>query len=331
MAANTMRFASFNLYNLVLPGETYYEDREYSRADYDRKTDWIARQLDRMDAGVIGFQEVFHSAALLEAVHQSGMTDAALWVKGDGGTYPVVGLASRYPVLGEAESIASIPEAARFSLEAESPAIDSFSRPILRATINLPEIGPTRFYVVHLKSKRGEYLEDESSDNHLHRAKASARALFRRTVEAVGLRQLLLEDLAGSNTPVVVLGDLNDEATAVTSSIVAGDQPWRFDPLEKKEPFFDRALYNVMDFQARRSLGVDQYTYIYNGYHQSLDHVFVSREFDAANPNHKAKVEYVRVFNDHLIDRMLSSERVPSWQSDHAQVVATIRPGGRNR
>ena len=46
-----------------------------------------------------------------------------------------------------------------------------------------------------------------------------------------------------------------------------------------------------------------------------------------ANPEYRGYVEYVKVFNDHLIDETLSNEEVPVTQSDHGQVVATIRLG----
>lgn len=32
----------------------------------------------------------------------------------------------------------------------------------------------------------------------------------------------------------------------------------------------------------------------------------------------------VRTFNDHLLDETISEERIPNWQSDHAQVVVHI-------
>ena len=37
------------------------------------------------------------------------------------------------------------------------------------------------------------------------------------------------------------------------------------------------------------------------------------------------EVGYVSVLNDHLIDETLTDERVPVRQSDHGQVVVTIR------
>ena len=85
-------------------------------------------------------------------------------------------------------------------------------------------------------------------------------------------------------------------------------------------------LYNVKDIQALQSYRDVYYTHIYNGHYGSLDHILVSEEFVRPNPQHIAWVENVQVLNDHLVDETLSSEEVPNWQSDHAQVVAILRP-----
>jgi hypothetical protein len=64
---------------------------------------------------------------------------------------------------------------------------------------------------------------------------------------------------------------------------------------------------------------VDEY-----GHHDSLDHILVSQEFVRQNPRRLGYVEYVKVFNDHLIDQTLSHDKIPKWQSDHGQVVITM-------
>lgn len=84
-------------------------------------------------------------------------------------------------------------------------------------------------------------------------------------------------------------------------------------------------LYNVKDIQARQSYRDTYYTYIHNGHYESLDHILVSQEFVHQNPSRLGEVEYVSVHNDHLIDETLSDQAVPRWQSDHGQVVTTIR------
>jgi len=66
------KIGTFNLFNLVLPEVPYYGDSIYTREEYQRKIRWVAGQLRSMEADVVGFQEVFHEAALREALHEAG-------------------------------------------------------------------------------------------------------------------------------------------------------------------------------------------------------------------------------------------------------------------
>ncbi|MGB1032578.1 MAG: hypothetical protein ACPGWM_08175, partial [Flavobacteriales bacterium] len=124
--------------------------------------------------------------------------------------------------------------------------------------------------------------------------------------------------------PVILLGDVNDSGGAVTTEILAGQEPLSYWHKEKKRKYWDVLLYNVKNIQALKSYQDYYFTHIHNGHHESLDHILVSQEFVRENPNHIGQVRYVQVLNDHLQDNTLSREGVESWQSDHAQVVATI-------
>ncbi|MEB3279743.1 MAG: endonuclease/exonuclease/phosphatase family protein [Lyngbya sp.] len=134
-----------------------------------------------------------------------------------------------------------------------------------------------------------------------------------------------METLQNRQHPVIVLGDVNDSGLSVTTQIVTGQPPWEKLPFEKKKKIWDVLLYSVKDIQARQSYGDFYYTHIYNGYYEALDHILVSQEWVAQNPGRLGQVEYVSLLNDHLIDETLSYDEVESWQSDHAQVVATIK------
>jgi hypothetical protein len=133
-----------------------------------------------------------------------------------------------------------------------------------------------------------------------------------------------MDSLQHRQQPVIVLGDVNDGGSAVTSQIVSGEPPWRNLSFEQKQALWDVVLYHVKDIQARQSYQDFYYTHIHNGRYESLDHIMVSQEFVAQNPAHIGRVIYVSLFNDHLIDETLSNEAIEPWQSDHGQVVATI-------
>ncbi|MCA9080168.1 MAG: endonuclease/exonuclease/phosphatase family protein [Planctomycetaceae bacterium] len=325
------RVGTFNVLNLVSAGVPYYEaGSEYSAEEFSAKTEWIGRQLDRMQADVVGFQEVFHASALQAALNESerlrGITPIIVGTDDteSPAMHPGVALASRLP----AELMATItrfPDAVRFDDAILQVNIDSFSRPVLKAKVEVfPGIEATVF-VAHLKSKRPTYLPEESSGNPVHRALGTTRALVRRAAEAAALRVLVVHEMQGNQRPVIVLGDLNDGDRAVTTQMIAGDPPFYKMSRNSKEPIWDVLLYSAQEIQLRQSTSDVYYTHIYNSFHEALDHILVSEEFYARNPDRIAELDYVHVFNDHLIDEAQTFEEMPRTQSDHGQVVARLR------
>lgn len=324
------KIGSFNLLNLVLPGVTYYQNRNYSEQEYKKKLDWIGSQLRHMDADVVGFQEVFHLEALQEAIQQSGAFDNPYIVAANPtGDKPSVALVSKFPIL-EHEVIAQFPESSLLFLEKEDSEeqihlpFRDFSRPVLKAKVKITDELEITFFVVHLKSKRPLFNKGEGRDNPLETAKAQARSLMLRSAESVALRALLLETMQNTQTPVVLFGDVNDGGMAVTTRIVSGEPPHRKWPTDVKLKTWDVLLYHVKDIQARKSYSDFYYTHIHNGHYESLDHIMVSQELVSENPKAVGRVGYVSNYNDHLIDETLTNDKLPGWKSDHGQVTATI-------
>ncbi len=48
-----------------------------------------------------------------------------------------------------------------------------------------------------------------------------------------------------------------------------------------------------------------------------LDHVLVSQEFVRTNPNHIGYVQYLQMFNDHVVDETFTEEKRDNIKSDH--------------
>lgn len=69
-------FASFNLYNLELPGRIWRYTNAYSPVQYEAKTAWTARMLQRLGADVIAFQELWSPQCLVDAFAAAGLRDA---------------------------------------------------------------------------------------------------------------------------------------------------------------------------------------------------------------------------------------------------------------
>jgi len=317
-----VRFATFNLLNLNLPGKKFYGKQEYTKEEFDKKKAWISSQLSKMDADIIGFQELFEEDALRQIMEEHPDYKHAELVMGarKGGS-PAVALISRYPIKSYTV-FTDFPE----QLEVDDfvvPFIE-FSRPILKVEVELRKGLVVSVFVAHLKSKRPLIPNNVDRHDPLEISKGEARSLLLRASEANALRTILMDSLQNRSTPVITLGDLNDTHTAVTTQIVSGQPPPRYWPFAQKKKIWDILLYHVKDIQARQAFKDVYYTHIHNGHYESLDHIMVSQELVKENPNRVGRVAYVNVLNDHIFDPTLSQERVKCWQSDHAQVSVTI-------
>lgn len=316
--------------NLVLPDVIFYGNEKYTKDEYTAKKAWIRHQLEQMHADIIGFQEVFHEAALKEILAESaGYQSMKLFVANPTGTGPVVALASRFP-MEVLPPIVDFPTSARLMINEQPVPVSQFSRPVIQANITLDAVGgPLKLtvFVVHLKSKRALLTPEADPDDPMEIAIGTAKSLMVRAAEATALRRILVNTMRNNTNPVLVVGDINDSVNAVTSEILSGTPPYRYLPQAKKAAIWDVLLSNVKDIQSRVSYQDMYYTHIFNGYYESLDHIFVSDEFVQTNPKHVGYVEYVKVLNDHLIDETLSHNTMQKTQSDHGQVVATLRLG----
>jgi endonuclease/exonuclease/phosphatase family metal-dependent hydrolase len=327
-----VKIGTFNTLNLARAGERYYPDEKpYTSAEYDEKATWIAGQLTRMKAHLVGFQEVFHEEALRDVCARSGQfPDGTVVAPGaDGASGPRLGLASRLLLDEPVSTVTDFPAGMDVEVEGLALPVGTFSRPILRTRVVLDPAGGTTatVFVAHLKSKRP--IRDPQAPEHDPREEAlgKARALIRRAAEAAALRFLVLQEITGNTQPVIVLGDLNDAARAVTSDIIMGDAPSRFWPGDPdvRKAYWDRLLYSAYELTVRKAGRDVSYTHIFNGHYENLDHILVSQEFYDRNPQRIAEVTNLRYFNDHLFDSQLSNERRDRIASDHAQLVAEIR------
>lgn len=317
------KIGTFNLLNLILPEQTYYGNRSYNQESYQKKVAWIGSQLDRMDADIVGFQEVFDEDALRDALQKSNhLRKANLVMVPRTSDTPAVAIASRFPIISH-----EIVEGFPINMELEggvSLPTKKFTRPVLKAVIEIRPKLLLTFITAHLKSKRPMLDKDDHHITLLERAEGEAKATIHRLAEALALRAVVVDELQNRRNPLILVGDLNDNDRAVSTRIISGEPPFRNMPDHVKRGIWDVLLYHVKEIQSRKSYQDFYYTHIHNGHHEALDHIMVSQELVGENPESIGRVGYVRTFNDHLIDETLSDERVEEWQSDHAQVVASI-------
>jgi predicted extracellular nuclease len=349
--AGRVSVATFNVRNLVTAGVTYYGTSRYSPAQFRNKVAWLAEQLYRMDADVVGLQEVFHAEALqavVDAYHAllaaRAAPDVAARKRYDhvhhvanittrpDDPMPGLGLLSRRPLVGDVvarQDLSAAPITVN-AAEGMTYRLDRLSRPLMVARVRLTDAVTATIVNAHLKSKRPEFLAPDAPEANpdaalfVERAMGSFRSLLRRSGEALALRRLVVDMMRGTTEPVIVLGDLNDEANAVTTGIVHGEAPARGWSVAVKRLFWDVELYSAARVHMRRSERDTVFTHIFNGEYGTLDHIFVSQEFYFRNPARLGDVAYVQCFNDHVTDSSLPGAPGLGDASDHGQLVAVL-------
>lgn len=316
-----IRFATFNVRNLALPGVQFYENlAPYSHKQYEDKTEWIAHQIDRINADVIGFQEIFSQAALRHVLSKTRHYRDAYHAgfDPDPGRFkltPSVALVSRLPFAGSVCSHLELPHQLEVTLPPNSRLVTQFSRAVLEVPIALPGGKTARVLVVHLKSKRPDFIIGADRTSLHDFGAASLRALMRRGADALGLRYLVADLRNQHGEPLIVMGDFNDVATASSTQIVTGEgYSEKFGSLHH--------LYDCFAIQTGgRTMRDVSYTDIYNRNFFTIDHILVTEEFSERSRFAAGEVKEVMYFNDHIMQNL-------PYATDHGIVVARIRLRG---
>lgn len=329
-----LSFATFNLFNLQVPGGITYNnepaipDTEEGRARYQTKIAWTAAQLRRLNAEIIGFQELWARKALVEAFERAGLANDYDLVARDapGKGEPQVALAVRKDRNGESQLLPgadwepNFPAGFRFDQLRETDGaaeeititLDKFSRPVLIAEIQPEGSNPkppvVKVMVAHLKSKgpaRLSFAAPRPGILDLYpKIARSALSHVRRVLEAGALRAMLdgimeSEDKAALS-PVVVIGDLNDGTVSVTNELISDQPGYRLIQKSTAGRSANKGLYSAEMLQQLRSFQDVYYTYIFKNKMESLDHVLVSEEFYDHSRKRRWSFRELEVFNDHV-------------------------------
>lgn len=336
MDLDRVSVATFNLYNLQLPGRRMNPgQRPWTDAEYARKIAWIGQRLASLDADVVGLQELWHRDAIADALESAGLSDTyeLLAEPAQGWRIVCAALVRKGLRAGEPEWIDRFPAAMR--LETTTPfdpqapgifvSIARFARPVLRVPLAFRDDHITQLYVTHLKSKLPIRIDTE----HWYRAApdlykphtaaiGSALATIQRTAEAAALRVLLTDVMKGTVTPVIVLGDINDGKHSNTVNILS-EQPRYL--VGDSSGGADIGLYTAQTLQEYRDTRDVYYTHVYEDLRESLDHVLVSEQFYDHSRRRLWLFDGLTIANDHLDD----DDHRASGSGDHAIVKVRFR------
>ena len=323
--------ATFNLYNLQLAGKKMNPGQKpWTAKEYAAKVRWTADILRDQDADIVGLQELWHAGALEDVLDKGRIKSRydVLAAPADGSRIVCAALVRKGLLTGEPKWVEAFPD----DVHLESTGVDDpqapdisvkvkgFSRPVLTFSVALREGAPdVAFFVAHLKSKRPHEVTDEKwyrkARHGDHRtALGYALATIRRTSEAAALRVLLTAVMKRTDTPVIVLGDLNDDKLSDTVNLLT-EQPRYL--VGDSVGGGDNALYTGQTLQEYRDSRDVYYTHVFQDQRSSLDQVLVSEQF-YDNSRRRLWLFYgLTIDNDHLNGHPGAQDAEASEAADH--------------
>ena len=316
------------------------------------------------DATIPDKSKGYHKKAIFQKLAYTPYTDAALAFAPNvndgapGQRRPGLAVISRLGFAAPPEVIQQLPVPLVIPLQelgggdAGQYTLTRLSRPILK--VRIPVRGHTiTVFNCHLKSKLGEFITPEGADyapeadltryDAIGRAMGALRAGLRRMAEAWVLRAAILRELQAGH-PVMVTGDFNDGEHAVSSEIISGERPFRnyawmlrhdakaandrYSKEENEQITEDVEavkLHSAEKMFVRKSLRDMVYTSAFGGVYESIDQIYMSRDFLPDFDKSIGEMEYFSVLNDHLTDGSHAEAPYNKLASDHGQIVAHMR------
>ena len=132
---------------------------------------------------------------------------------------------------------------------------------------------------------------------------------------------LLTDVMKGTETPVLVLGDINDGQHSNTINILT-EQPNYL--VGESQGGADIGLYSAQTLQEYRDTRDVYYTHVHQDLRESLDHVLVSEQFYDHSLRRRWLFDGLSISNDHLNeeDHRATGHRRPRRRQGRVQVEA---------
>jgi len=346
-----------NLFNYLEPPNAYYDfDRIYSAEQWQKKQRWVSEYLREYQPDIIGFQEVFSADSLkalvalqgydyFEVVDQPEVIDDFIYMR------PVVAIASRFPIVDIHKVKPNTELVQTLGLTDDF----SFSRKVLRATIEVPHIGNCDCYVAHFKSKR-PMIEIDGQESNRSAEKTIIESLkadvaggwgstIRRGSEATLLMIDMIERREMTGYPMVLMGDFNNTlADGVLSHLLTNslrfvsetdseaylakyclNDAWdlfKSTPSDEANENYDANEVDDKDIEINQNAKVVRSpTHYYGGSGSVLDYILLSCEFDTHYQDSIFEVSAYQTYNRHLINPIFDRD---GESTDHGIVLVTL-------
>ena len=316
----------------------------------------MTEYLHEYQPDIIGFQEVFSPESLKELVTEQGygyfevvdnpeVIDDFIYKR------PVVAIASRYPIVDIISIKPNIELVQTLGLTDDF----TFSRKVLRATIDVPHMGNCDCYVVHFKSKR-PMIEIDDNDTSRSAEQTIIESLkadvaggwgstIRRGSEATLLMIEMIERREITGYPMVLMGDFNNTlADGVLSHLLTNtlrfasaidceaylakyclSDAWDLFQLalsNEANEIYDANEVDDTAFEINQNEKVARSpTHYYGGVGSVLDYILMSCEFDTSYHDSLYEVSAYHTYNRHLINPIFDRD---GDSTDHGIVLATL-------
>ena len=249
---------------------------------------------------------------------------------------PVVAIASRYPIVEVAAVSPNTELVQSLGLNSEF----SFSRKVLRATVDAPHIGHCDCYVVHFKSKRSmiEHIGQKghsAEKNIIESLKAQVAGGWGSTIqrgsEATLLMINMIERREATSNPMVLMGDFNNTlADGVLSHLLT--HTLRFvSTIDCNAYLAKYCLHDAWELFESSQLNdgkIDKKgqlkrtpTHYFGATNSVLDYILFSCEFDASYHDSLYQVSEHHTYDRHLINPIFERD---GESTDHGIVSVTL-------
>ncbi|MGF1697002.1 endonuclease/exonuclease/phosphatase family protein [Vibrio lamellibrachiae] len=320
-----LKICTINLFNYVEPPNAFYDFANiYTTEEWQIKTRWLAKTVERIDADIIGFQEVFSIDALKDTMltlgYQHFVTVDMPDIEQDYiYSNPVLAIASRYPIEDVQPITLSSPVA-------NHNAGFEFSRSPIHAVIDIPKLGAIDVYVVHFKSQRPSELvsspdsaDPSLTEQWLAENQGKWLSTMQRGMEVHVLHQHLVETKQKQKRPCVLMGDFNQSLYSPEFYCLVSKHLFRKkESAETLKPFH---MYNSRDITLDESSGSHSPTYYVGAEGKELDYILLSSEFSSCSNESLAVVNHYHVEDSHIVNPRYGIDHV---SSDHGIVTVDI-------
>jgi predicted extracellular nuclease len=271
--------ATWNLENFFRPGA----DGPNSQQIYDDKLSHLKTTIESIDPDVLGVQEVGQPEALEDLRAALGDGWHAISSQHPDGRGIRVGFLSKLEV-SDHEDVVAFPATLKPIQQSDDGHLENeMGRGALR--VRVAHNGTALDVIAcHLKSKLLSFPGHQpgttsfSPRDEDQRARFAAYALYRRAAEAATLRGYVsgLLDGHGADRALVLLGDLNDEAAAATTQLLLGPPGSQIGTggFDQSDGGDGMRLWNL----APLIPDGEAYSRIFEGKHELIDHLLVSRK-----------------------------------------------------